>query len=279
MSASDRLSRVMMGVVLALACSLSPLSAYADKPQVSATKSDPRVRTIPFVPDEIVALHGHYGFQMMLEFNPDERIENVAIGDSLAWQVTPNRRADTLFVKPIEADATTNLAVVTNKRRYAFILTASEAMGADDPDLVFRVRFSYPLDEAAALAEVETPIAIANAAYSVSGSTKNVPARIFDDGTRTYFEWAAGAATPAVFAVAADGTETVVNFAMRGSIMVVERISPAFVLRNGADQTLVFNDGWREPAPGPETPRSINPDKGKSLFQRLFGRKPAGATQ
>jgi type IV secretion system protein VirB9 len=278
-SARGPIFRGVMSAALLLTIGLMPIAAHADKPQVGAVPSDPRVRTIPFVPDQIVALHGHYGFQMMIEFNPDERIENVAIGDSLAWQVTPNRRADTLFVKPIEADATTNLAVVTNKRRYAFVLTAGEAMGADDPELVFRVRFSYPLDEAAALAEAETPIAISNAAYSVSGSTKNVPARIFDDGTRTYFEWAAGAATPAVFAVAADGTETVVNFAMRGAMMVVERVSPAFVLRNGADQTLVFNDGWREAAPGPETPRSINPDKGKSLFQRLFGRNPAGAVR
>ena len=38
-----------------------------------------------------------------VEFAPDERIENVAVGDSGAWQVTPNKRGDHLFVKPLQA--------------------------------------------------------------------------------------------------------------------------------------------------------------------------------
>jgi type IV secretion system protein VirB9 len=69
----------------------------------------------------------------MIEFGPDERIENVAIGDALAWQVTPNRGANLLFVKPVELAVATNMTVVTDRRRYAFELSASRAPRAPVP--------------------------------------------------------------------------------------------------------------------------------------------------
>ena len=42
---------------------------------------DPRVQTVFFKEDSVVSLRGHYGYQMMIEFGVDERIENVSIGD------------------------------------------------------------------------------------------------------------------------------------------------------------------------------------------------------
>ncbi len=57
------------------------------------------------------------GYQLAVEFGPDEQIENVAVGDSGAWQVTPNRRGDHLFVKPIQPGVSTNMTVVTNTPR------------------------------------------------------------------------------------------------------------------------------------------------------------------
>ena len=70
-------------------------------------------------------LRGWFGYQLMLEFEPDERIENVSIGDALGWQVTPNRRANLLFLKPVDRTAATNMTVVTDKRRYAFDLVVA----------------------------------------------------------------------------------------------------------------------------------------------------------
>ena len=50
-----------------------------------------------------------------------------------------------------------------------------------------------------------------NASYTYTGSRQNVPLRVFDDGRSTYFRWAEGAATPAVFIKAADGGETLAD--------------------------------------------------------------------
>jgi type IV secretion system protein VirB9 len=248
---------------------------------------DPRVRTVLFREDAVVSLRGHYGYQMMVEFGTDERIENVSIGDSLAWQVTPNRRADTIFLKPIEFNAATNMSVVTSKRRYTFQLSAEEATGLDDPNIIYRVKFTFPPDPVAPDADVLTTAKVmaGNMAYSVAGSPANVPARIYDDGTKTYFEWATGAATPAIFAIAADGSEAVVNFVMQGNVMVVERVAPAFILRNGAEETRVTNEGWRPPAPGPQAPELRAPTVGTSTTRmpwtrRLFGApRPKAPTQ
>jgi type IV secretion system protein VirB9 len=247
---------------------------------------DPRVRTVAFVEDSVVSLRGHYGYQMSVEFGADERIENVSIGDSLAWQVTPNRRADTLFLKPIEFDAATNMSVITSKRRYTFQLSAEDAVGPGDANIIYRVKFTFP-PEAPQLASVSVPLATivaTNTAYSVSGSPRNVPARIYDDGTSTYFEWGQGTPTPAVFAIGPDGQEAVVNFIMRGNVMVVERVGPSFILRNGSEQTLVSNNGWREPVAGPDAPRmegkSTTPrPASNTLSRRWFGSRAAAGSR
>jgi type IV secretion system protein VirB9 len=239
---------------------------------------DPRVRSVLFREDAVVALRGHYGYQMMVEFGTDERIENVSIGDSLAWQVTPNRRADTLFLKPIEFNAATNMSVVTSKRRYTFQLSAEEPMGAGDPNIIYRVKFTFPPEPVVLTSEATPSLTViaGNTAYSVSGSPRNVPARIYDDGANTYLEWANGTATPAIFAVSSDGTEAVVNFIMRGNVMVVERVGPAFILRNGSDETRVTNDAWREATPGPDAPTMRPGDRPATTARRgWFGlRKP-----
>jgi type IV secretion system protein VirB9 len=268
-----------LGLAIAIFSGVSPSFAQASMRSVPIPgAADPRVQTVMFKEDSVVALRGHYGYQMMIEFGDDERIENVSIGDSIAWQVTPNRRADTLFVKPVEFDAATNMSVITSKRRYAFQLSAQAPDGPGDPSIIYRVKFSYPPDldtDGGASTPALAPILVTNQSYSVSGGTTNVPSRVFDDGQKTYFEWPAGAATPAVFAVGLDGSESLVNFVIRGELMVVERVGPGFMLRNGTETTLVRNEAWRAPEPGPDAPVHTQKPSPSSKSKSLFGTKPS----
>ena len=75
----------------------------------AANAADNRIRTQAYDPNEIVRILGKTGIQSTIEFASDERIENVAVGDSAAWQITPNRRASLLFVKPLSAHSRTNM--------------------------------------------------------------------------------------------------------------------------------------------------------------------------
>ena len=209
---------------------------------------DPRVQTVRYDAEQVVLLRGVLGYQMMLEFAPDERLESVSIGDSLGWQVTPNRRANVLFLKPIDRTST-NMNVVTSLRRYAFDLRVAGKSAATS-GLPYVVRFRYPAPAVAIqeLAPPDPPPEIVNSAYSIAGASETAPAQVFDDGRRTYFAWPPQAATPAIFAVTADGTEGLVNSGVRGGYTVVDQLAGRFVLRNGKQVTTVVNQAY--PASG-----------------------------
>ncbi len=208
--------------------------------QAHAQERDARLRIVPYDADQVVAIEGHLGYQMMIEFDPRERIENVSIGDSLGWQVTPNRAATLLFLKPVEPHAATNMTVVTTRRRYAFALESSEADGPDDPRITYTLRFTY-LDEPAPSAS-EQLLAV-NFDYVSSGAQTFTPTRVFDDGRFTYFQLPDGVETPAIFVLNRQGEEEVVNTQVRGDFTVVDQIADAFVLRYGRERTIVRRGG------------------------------------
>lgn len=231
---------------------------------------DPHIRNIAYDPDHLVALHGQLGFQIMIEFAPEEHIENVSIGDALAWQVVPNKRANILFLKPLDADILTNMSVVTDQRRYIFDLDASSgkpvhaARGGHNVHSAARtyvVRFIYPAVpvEAAATPAAPPPPVRSNTRYSYIGARSLLPTLVFDDGHFTYFKWSEQTPTPAIFALSSPGEgskgeESLVNYGVRQGYTIVEQTAPRFVLRNGTETTMLINEGWQEPDPGPDAP-------------------------
>lgn len=233
----------MRALSLILLLTATPMTASgAETPRPGLT--DPRIQTVEYDPDQVIVLRGVLNYQLMLEFSPGERIENVSIGDSLGWQVTPNRKANLLFLKPVDRSAVTNMTVVTNQRRYAFDLRVApkNARGV----MPYVVRFSYPQMAMAVPIppEREAPPQIVNRSYAVTGAAENAPVLIFDDGRMTYFEWPAQGAVPAIFAVGADGAESLVNYGVRGRYIVVEQLAPRFSLRNGKQVATVINNGY-----------------------------------
>ncbi|OGV47044.1 MAG: hypothetical protein A3F46_00970 [Legionellales bacterium RIFCSPHIGHO2_12_FULL_42_9] len=81
-----------------------------------------------------------------------------------------------------------------------------------------------------------------NTAYRFSGSPQLVPLHVFDNGRFTYFELAANAPVPAIFAIEdKQGKENTVNTRREGKYLVVQRTAPQFTLRSGSMVTSVFN--------------------------------------
>ncbi len=274
----DRLAfRVTHCIAIVLAMAVATLAAHAGAetaPRPGAT--DARVRTVAYRPNDVVAIEGRYGFLTMIELSQEERIENVAIGDSLAWQVVPSRSAHMLFLKPVEQNAATNLAVVTNRRTYAFALSARPAArgrnGAPTRDGLYRVIFRYPEEEArlaelaaararaeaiardreaTAIAEAATTPTAWNVDYRMHGDRGARPKIALDDGRFTYLQFPANAEIPAIFAIEEDGAETLVNYVVRGPYIVVERLAPGWRLRAGESAARIVNPRWRrDPMPG-----------------------------
>lgn len=206
---------------------------------------DSRIQTIQYDPNQVVLLHGTLGYQFIVEFNTGEKIETVSIGDALGWQVTPNRKANVLFIKPV-LKSTTNLTVLTDERRYAFELQVSpQRRGVP---VLYVARMVYPQPVIAVELPPpppppEPPPVVSNYYYTMSGSEVERPLHIFDDGHKTYFQWAPDSALPAIFAVSDDGSESLVNYVLRGPYVVVDQVAPGFALRSGKQVIKIVNRG------------------------------------
>jgi type IV secretion system protein VirB9 len=229
-------------------------------------RQDARIRTVPYQRDNVVTVWGTRGVSTILVFGEDERIETVALGDSLAWQAVPDQSKRYLFIKPLEKDAATNMTVVTRKRIYSFVLRT----GGGVHRVVFKVRFTYPEEEADArlMAKAQSLAAFPNKRaaeasgtrnfdYSYKGHTNVKPQIVFDDGTKTYFRFAGE--VPGIFLVNADRTETLVNYRREGEMIVVDKTAGQWTMRNGDDTACVFNMRATPSAPPTSTEKDVQP--------------------
>lgn len=234
---------------------------------LAAQAADERIRFEPYEDGKIVTLKGCTNYQTVISFGPDERIENVAVGDSQTWQVTPNKAGEYLFVKPVTAYATTNMTVITNQRRYNFDLLQASSSACADGKVDYELRFTYapppPKNEPTAPISLLPAIEKRNAAYSYDGDRNLVPLRVFDDGYATYMIWPEGVSVPAVFVIADDGSEGLVNFANREDYMVVDLTASAFVLRSGDQKVTLYNDAFVRKGLDDQSPKSRSPEIGK----------------
>jgi len=248
------------------------LAAAALALAAPAASEDARLQTRVFDEGTVVRIDGRVKVQTTIKFAPDEMIENVAIGDSTAWQVQPNRAQTILFVKPLEPAARTNMTVVTSKRTYLFDLVASPKNAP-----LYVLQFRYPdLEKAeeearlAAAAEAQAEalrakaspeemaaandrFAVAdpaslNFAWASAGTRELLPLRAFDDGEAVFLTWPAGTPIPAILVTNAAGEEGPVNFTVRGETVVVEGVPPQIILRSGRDTATLTNTGPMPPA-------------------------------
>ncbi|MEW4339644.1 TrbG/VirB9 family P-type conjugative transfer protein [Chromobacterium vaccinii] len=249
---------------LALASSLALLlstPAHAEK-DARPLATDKRVRQVPYDPNQVYNLTGTYGYQVSIEFGTDEVIKLVALGDSIAWQ--PFSFQNQLYLKPVEANASTNLTVQTSKRKYLFNLKSSDPSG----DVIFAYRFIYPSEnnqwaitmmqgagEAGSAAyttttsslqpkrcEIPQPV-VANEDYSSAGDKDAMGLkRVFDDGQFTYFEFRDDVDKPTINMVGTDGAESNVNWRRECNYLVVERLANKFNIINGKQTLCVANN-------------------------------------
>ena len=251
------MTRVLLSAALLAATALA----------APAQAGDPRLVERLYDPSEVVRIEGKPNVQATIKFAEDEHIENVAIGDSQAWQVTPNKRANLLFVKPLTERAATNMTVVTDRYTYLFDLVASPT--SKNP--LYVLAFTYPKElEEARLAAVDGPAedtaatalelaaatdpyavvdpAELNFAWATQGTRQLLPSRVYDDGQATFLTWPSGTPVPAILIKDHKGTEGPVNFAVRGEVIVVDGVPREIVLRSGADSATLHNQGpVREP--------------------------------
>jgi type IV secretion system protein VirB9 len=208
---------------LALTLALPALAQHRPQP----SDGDPRLQTVEYRNNQVVTLEVAPGYQLSVEFAADERIESVGLGDSSAWMVSPTKRGDHLFIKAVQPGVSTNMTVVTDIRTYAFDL---HPLPGPSATMAYTVRFSYPAPPQTNLQTAEAGI-VHDVRYRVSGDKKLRPSAISDDGIKTYIEWPANVAMPAVYAINDQGREALVNGIVQDKTFVIDGVARQLLFR------------------------------------------------
>jgi type IV secretion system protein VirB9 len=233
---------LLLGLVIALAAP----AAWA-----SAREDEGPIRTVTYDPDEVVTIEGEVGVALHLVLEAGERYVTHAFGDGKAWDFAVH--GNHYFVKPVVADAASNLALVTDRRSYHLLLKLQKGGRPPALEVVFRYREKgrQAHREATRRREVEgalsAPSKASNTQYSMSGDLDIAPVNAWDDRTFTYFRFAANRDIPAIYMVDADGEESIVNRHSSGranDVVVVHRVAARWTLRLGSRALAVFNDAF-----------------------------------
>ena len=206
-----------------------PLMLLLAAPQIALPPlmmpADPRIQLVSYSPDRVVDLRVVDGFAAIVELAADERVETVVVGNTVGWEVTPNRSGNRVVVKPLGSAMPTNLIIVTDQRRYVFMITADNGGGAAG---AFVVRFSYPEGQPGSVQRV-----LHEADYKLRGNKTLYPLAMIDDGQRTTITWDRQTSLPAIFAIDERGHEALVNGRMVDGDYVIQGIAKRYVFRLG----------------------------------------------
>jgi type IV secretion system protein VirB9 len=251
----------------ALAALVAATPALASEtPQPTA--QDGRIREAIYSEGQVFRIVGVFRSATQIVFSAGERVEHVALGDTVSWEVAPAENS--LFIKPRELAGATNLIVITRSntgsRTYTFELSARRGgIGARSADTFFKVVFRYPKEEAAAAQAAATQAAYAqavalqsgairsaldlavlegkrNLAYSVQGSSAIQPSEITDNGQFTALRFPNQRELPAFFAVNPDGSESIVPFDVRDEFVVIHGVFSQLRLRRGKEVLCIYNE-------------------------------------
>lgn len=243
-----KIANLIFSLILPFLLLIAPVEA-AQLPRFLGTEK--KFRSYIYNPNDVYRYIGHYTYQGFIEFEGDEAVSTISMGNPTLWLF--EHLGNRLFLKPVGEDTSeTNMTVITNKRVYHFELMAKEAKNINDQDLIFVVKFVYPDEKDKNIVQFpkaspsDEPdmrdLSIYSFNYQYTGEPTIAPIKVFDNGEFTFFQFVKkNAEVPAIFAVDSEGYESLVNFRAAGSYIIVERVAPQFTLRNGSDIVCVYN--------------------------------------
>jgi type IV secretion system protein VirB9 len=212
--------------------------------------ADSRIRTAVYDGNQVYRIHGYVGYEIDLQFEAGEYFVGIGTGDieGMSFVSQDNH----LFIKPKARKVSTNLTVVTTRRPYQFVYTASSLDSRNENgDVIFAVRFSYPpshgdvvADGISRMLEQSAAGQARNVDYGYCGSPAVKPVAASDNGVHTRLRFAAKAEQPAIFVLNDDGSESLLNFSMDGDDVVIHRVVRQLIVRRGRLVGRIVNKGF-----------------------------------
>jgi type IV secretion system protein VirB9 len=223
---------------------------------------DARMVTFEFDDDRIYKVLLRPRNATQLEFGQGEVVTYVSAGDKNDFVVTVPASRAFVEVKPKWDDSSTNLLVVTTRHTYHIELQSTgggrkwyarvawnhedasgldatgEAAATSDSGRTALLRHA---DKAEDVVSHGIDLDRMNTAYTLSGDAEFRPTQVFDDGVRTFLRIPERLQElPALFMVTPDTRElALVNYAVVGDYLVVQRTMDRFLLQLGKAQVRV----------------------------------------
>ena len=185
-----------------------------------------------------------------LILQPGEKLVAKAAGDTVRWVVgdttsgTGESQQVHVLIKPTQPGLATNLVLTTDRRSYHL------ECHSDPQTYMAAVSWHYPQDDLTRLSQtaaarraqesqVIAPAVDATAlhfGYRIESpdSLRWTPVRVFDDGAKTYIQFPQALTTseaPALFIKSREGTTQLVNYRVRGTWYIVDRLFDQAELR------------------------------------------------
>jgi P-type conjugative transfer protein TrbG len=201
-----------------------------------------------------------------LALQPGEIVNNVNLGDSVRWKITPSisgsgaTQTTHLIIKPTDAGLVSSLDIETNRRTYAVKLVSTQSSWMP------LIAFNYPDDAQLQWQAYQQTVAFGAASTTLptgenaanlqflcisESSASWTPIRAYTDGEKTYIDFPSSIsfqAAPALVALANDGSwfsrssAQIVNYRMLGNRYVVDAVldRAALISGVGGDQQRVM---------------------------------------
>ncbi len=189
-----------------------------------------------FAPGALYELYASPNYVSAILLEPGEAVTAIAAGDTTRWMVTEAETESAsepravVLVKPLASGVRTNIIIITDRRTYTI-----EARAAAGEAYAAEIAWSYAETSAPAAAAIDQ----LNFGYrirTVRGRAPQwAPARVFDDGARTFVEFAPGVAVremPPLFVMTEEGAE-LANYRVSGQRIIVDRLFERAELRLG----------------------------------------------
>ena len=215
------------------------------------------IQVYPYTKGALYQLYAAVNQVTDIALEAGEKLVSVSAGDTVRWVVGDTSSGEGkeaqvhILVKPIGADLDTNLVITTDRRTYHLEMRSSPST------YMASVSWTYPAAElvsirkqraeteavAAAVADTGVNIDQLQFRYRIEGDAPWKPRQVFDDGAKVYIRFPSGLAqseAPPLFVIGPDGKPALVNYRVRGTTYIVDRLFDAISsLKPKAQQRLL----------------------------------------
>lgn len=238
--------------LLVCAALLPAVPALAEQDPL-ASRNDPRMRLIPYSPEQVVHLSTAVGATLVVGFGQHETVTSVAVTDSKDLKASP--AGNFLFFKSGSPLPLQPVIVLTtrddgSRRRYVFEVETvpTSDLSAAGKGIYYSVQFVYPGDEAVRRRTVESAkikqqeadqaaqatqyqlqatheqmereardpfFGSRNWHYVAQGDHTILPIEVWDNGNSTVFRFPGNVRVPSLFVLNPDGKEATANYAVK----------------------------------------------------------------